>query len=64
MFREFLRNYRVKNNLTQKQMAELCNTSQAYYSQIENGSRNPGFVIIRKLSAVLGVTEEFLRRLV
>ena len=63
MFGEFLRNYRVKNNLTQKQMAEKCHATQAYYSQIETGRRKPGFRLIRELSTIMSVSEAFLRSL-
>ena len=63
MFKQFLKDYRIKHNLSQLQMAELLETSQGYYSQIESGSRKPGLVIIRKLSKVIGVSEEFLRGL-
>lgn len=63
MLKEFLKNYRLKHNLSQKKMAELCGTAQCYYSQIETGVKKPGFTMISKLAKVIGCEESFLRSL-
>lgn len=63
MLKEYLKSYRLKNNLTQAQMAKLLETSQCYYSLIESGKRTPSFVVVRRLAKLLNVTEEFVRGL-
>lgn len=63
MLREYLKQYRSKNNITQKQMAKLLDTNQGYYSQIESGSKKPGFYFINKLAKVLNVEPSFIRSL-
>lgn len=63
MLKQYLKQYRVKHNLTQEQMADKLNSSQSYYSQIESGSKKPGFNMVNKLSDVLDVTPEFIRGL-
>lgn len=63
MLGQYLKNYRIKHNLTQKEMAKLVGTTQCYYSQIETGAKNPGFNIIKRLSAALKVEESFIRNL-
>ena len=39
--REWLKNLRKQNNITQSDMADLLGISQNYYSNIENGARAP-----------------------
>ena len=63
MLGEFLKRYRLKYNLTQEEMANKIGTSQAYYSQIENGVVEPGFQMVRKIANVLDVEETFIRSL-
>lgn len=63
MLKEYLKQYRIKHNLSQKQMAEKLDSSQSYYSQIETGDKKPGFTFVRKLAEVLNVSEEFIRSL-
>ena len=63
MLKEYLKQYRYKNNLTQKEMANLLNSSQSYYSQIESGLRKPGFTFVKRLASVLKVEESFIRNL-
>ena len=63
MLGQYLKQYRVKNNLTQTEMAEKCHTSQTYYSQIETGTKKPGFNVIRRLALALNVEESFIRDL-
>lgn len=63
MLKEYLRQFRIKHNLTQCEMAKKLHTAQGYYSQIETGDKKPGFSMIKRLAEVLGVTEEFIRSL-
>lgn len=63
MLNKYLKNYRVKQNLSQKQMAILLETGQSYYSEIETGKRKPGFVMIRRISKALNLEESFIRSL-
>ena len=63
MLGDFLKKYREKNNLTQSEMAEKLNTSQAYYSQIESGVMKPGFSMVRKIAKALDIEESFVRSL-
>ena len=53
MLTDCLKEFRYKNNLTQKQMAKKLKTSQSYYSAIETGRYKPGFSIIKRIARVL-----------
>lgn len=44
---------RMKNSLTQKEVAIMCDISRSFYNQIENGSRKPSVVVAKKISQVL-----------
>ena len=46
---------RKLKDLTQEQVAEKVGISRTYYSQIENGERNPAATVIMDISKVLGV---------
>ena len=50
MLKEYLKQYRLKKNLTQQQMSELLNTSQSYYSRLEKGDRKPGIQMINRIA--------------
>ena len=63
MLKEYLRQYRIKHNLTQVEMAKKLDTAQGYYSQIETGDKKPGFTMVRRLASVLNVSEDFIRSL-
>ena len=39
---EFLRNYLIKNNLTESQFAEIIGVAHSTVNRIFNGKRNPG----------------------
>ena len=45
-----LKEFRVKNGLTQEKLAELCNLSTSYISYIETGKRKLSFKTIEILS--------------
>ena len=47
-------NYRITNNLTQKQIAEKLHISQAMVSKLESGDYNPTIELLWKVSKKLG----------
>ena len=63
MLGDFLKKYRLKNNLKQSEMAEKIGTSQSYYSRIELGTAKPAVNMIRKISKALDLEESFIRSL-
>jgi len=46
---------RKLKDLTQEQVADKVGISRTYYSQIENGERNPAATVIMDISKVLSV---------
>ena len=46
-----------RNNLTQKQMAELPGISEAYFSQIMNGDRSPSAKVRAGSQRIIGVED-------
>lgn len=63
MLNDYLKKYRLDNNLTQKQMSERLNTSQTYYSRIESGKKKPGIAMVGRIAKLLGVEPQFVRSL-
>lgn len=63
MLQEYLKGYRYKNNLTQKQMAQNLQTPQSYYCDLERGKRMPGIKMTRKLASFFKVSESYIRKL-
>ena len=63
MLDSYLKKYRLKNNLTQKQMAEKLGTSQGYYSYLENGIKKPGINMINRIAKLLRLEPSFVRSL-
>ena len=45
-----LRNYRIENNLTQRQLARKLGIKQEMISKLESGNYNPTFKLIHKIS--------------
>lgn len=45
---------RIKQNLTQKELAEKMGTKQANISKIENGNANPSLDFLKRLAEALG----------
>lgn len=45
---------RIKQNLTQKELAEKMGTKQANISKIENGNANPSLDFLKRLANSLG----------
>lgn len=63
--RNWLKNIRKEQGLTQDEVASKAFINRAFYTQIENGSRNPSFEVARNIAKILGFsslaffTEEF-----
>ena len=55
IFRENLKFYRNKLNLTQEQLSELSGISSDYLSEIERGKRTPSFKRLDLIANSLGV---------
>lgn len=55
MFCKNLKYYRLKNNMSRKELASLAGISPMSVSYYENGERRPGMDTIKKLAEVLGV---------
>ena len=52
--RNWLKEARVKKELTMKSVATAAGISECYYSQIENGIRNCPVPTAKKIAEVLG----------
>lgn len=63
MLEKYLKKYRIKNNLTQYDMAVRLNTSQAYYCLLETGRKKPGFTMINRIAKELKLEPSFVRSL-
>ena len=46
---------RIKQNLTQKELASRTGIDQADISKLENGTRNPSLKLLKKLASGLGM---------
>ena len=46
---------RIKQNLTQKELASRTGINQADISKLENGTKNPSLKLLKKLAAGLGM---------
>ena len=53
VFSKVLRELRVKNNLSQEKLAELCDLDRTYISLLERGLRQPTLSTLFKLSSAL-----------
>lgn len=61
MLGQYLKKFRLTNNLSQREMAAKIGTSQSYYSRIESGVKKPGIRIINKISETLGQEPSTIR---
>lgn len=52
--REWLRNRRTDKKMTQEDVAKLANIDRAYYTMIENGTRNPSVKVAKRIALALG----------
>jgi transcriptional regulator with XRE-family HTH domain len=50
-----IRMRRLEADLSQEQLAELCDMDQTYLSQIERSRRQPSIKILRKIAAALNL---------
>lgn len=50
-----LKEERKKKRLTQENVAEILGTTRGYYVLIENGNRDPGFQLAKKISLFFGM---------
>lgn len=53
---------RIKNNLTQEQLAEKVDRGTTYISDIERGAKLPSLSLLIKIIDVLGVSADFILR--
>jgi transcriptional regulator with XRE-family HTH domain len=51
--REWLKNLRVKANMSQQQLAEKVEVSREYITMIENNERTPSVLIAKKIGKEL-----------
>lgn len=51
-----LKEYRMKNNMTQEDVSKVLNVSQSYYSRLEKGKNFPDSKQIIKLCQIFGCT--------
>ncbi|MEL7647430.1 MAG: helix-turn-helix transcriptional regulator [Sedimentibacter sp.] len=57
---EIIRNLRIKNNLTSKELSRILNVSESSISLYESGKRNPSISQLVKLSDYFKVSTDFL----
>ena len=57
---ERMRNYRISKGFSQETFAEKTQLDRTYISGLERGKRNPSFLILRKISKVLEISEQQL----
>lgn len=55
MFEKNLKYYRLKNNMSKKDLASACGVTSMAISNYESGKRKPDMDIINKLASVLGI---------
>lgn len=55
-----VRSLRIINNLTQEQLADICDLHRTYIGAIERGDRNVSLNNIVKIAETLGVTPAIL----
>lgn len=60
MISEILKNLRIKNNLTQKELAEKIGTKQRTYCTYENGTREPNIETLKKIANFYNVSIDYL----
>ena len=51
--RNWLKEKRIIKRLSMKAIADSAKISECYYSQIENGTRNPSVKVAQKIAKVL-----------
>lgn len=51
--RDWLKKYRAQKDMTHHQVALKSNISRPYYTEIENGIKNPSVLVAKKIAEVL-----------
>ena len=51
-----VRHFRTAKGLTQEKLAELCDLSTTYISELERGKANITITVLEKVAASLGIT--------
>ena len=59
-FYENLRTIREDRGYTQKQIADILETTRQYYSDYENGKREPSLDMLNKMSEYFNVSIDYL----
>ncbi|MCI8475427.1 MAG: helix-turn-helix transcriptional regulator [Clostridia bacterium] len=59
-FKERLKELRIENGYTQKQIATLLEISTTCFSGYEQGYREPDLTMLIKICKVLGVSADYL----
>lgn len=59
-FKERMKEVRLKNGLTQKQLAQVLNTSPSRISALKNGRVNPNLRLVRNLCKYFQITANYL----
>jgi transcriptional regulator with XRE-family HTH domain len=57
-----IKNLRIKNHLSQEELAKILKVDKAYISRIEGGKKNVTLQTIEKLATALGVQTRDLFR--
>ncbi len=50
-----IKNYRIANGLTQEKLADLCNISRDYISEIERGKKFPSLKRLFVIAEAMGI---------
>ena len=50
-----IRNIRIQKELTQSEIAELCDVASNYIAMLERGERNPTYLTLIKIAGGCGV---------
>ncbi len=50
-----IKNYRIANSLTQEKLADLCNISRDYISEIERGKKFPSLKRLFVIAEAMGI---------
>ena len=54
MHLDILKEFRIRKDLTMRQVSEAAGISEGYYCMIENGERRPSVDVAQKLGVLLG----------
>lgn len=60
LFHKRIKALRLEKKLTQKQMAEMVETTERAYQYYESGTREPNVETLIKISNLFGISTDFL----